>query len=62
MLDKKNILHEELCNEQSEGWKFVNRSEHTEVWRKADPTKPVHLVKVSSSLVLLEPLIKDIPN
>ena len=47
-LDIKRILHEEECCDASEGWKFVNSSEFTEVWRKADPSKPVHLVKVTT--------------
>ena len=44
--DLQHILHEEECSDPKEGWKFVSRSEYTEVWRKADPTKPVHLIKV----------------
>ncbi|CAI8029004.1 START domain-containing protein 10 [Geodia barretti] len=43
--DKEKILHEEGCKEEAEGWKFVNSSQYTEVWRKADTSKPVHLVK-----------------
>ena len=44
--DLQHILHEEECSDAKEGWKFVSRSEFTEVWRKADSTKPVHLIKV----------------
>ena len=44
--DIQHILCEEECSDAKEGWKFVSRSEFTEIWRKADPTKPVHLIKV----------------
>lgn len=44
--DMRKILHEEECSDTKEGWRFVSRSEFTEVWKKSDPTKPVHLVKV----------------
>ena len=51
VLDIRRILHEEECSDANEGWKFVSRSEFTEVWKKSDPSKPVHLVKVFSIVV-----------
>lgn len=46
--DLQKILHEEECSDANKGWKLVNRSEFTEVWKKSDPLKPIHLVKVKS--------------
>ena len=45
-LDLQKILHEEKCSDSNEGWKFVTRSKYSEVWRKSDASKPVHLIKV----------------
>ena len=46
------VLHEEKSNNQEEGWKFMSRTETAEVWRKSEPDKPVHLIKVFSSVLV----------
>ncbi len=44
--DVEHMLHEEQSTNREEGWKFMNRTEFVEVWRKSEPDKPVHLIKV----------------
>ena len=46
--DLDRILHEEQSSNEGEGWKFMSRTETAEVWRKSEPDKPVHLIKVTS--------------
>lgn len=48
--DLKQILHEESCNSESEGWQFVRSTEHAEIWRKSDDNSPIQLIKVRESL------------
>lgn len=48
--DLKQILHEESCNRESEGWQFVRSTEHAEIWRKSDENSPIQLIKVRESL------------
>lgn len=46
-LDLEKILHAEQSTSKEEGWIFVKHSELYEVWRRVDPDRPVHLIKVS---------------
>ena len=48
--DIQKILHEEQNNSVEEGWSFVRRNNFCEIWKKNERDKPVHLIKVSSSL------------
>ena len=50
LVDLEKILHVERSTSREEGWTFVKKSDVYEVWRKADPDRPVHLIRVTTLL------------
>lgn len=48
--DLEKVLHYEQSTASDEGWMFMKKTDLYEVWRRADPDHPVHLVKVGPSL------------
>lgn len=44
--DVERVIAEEKNVSSEDGWRRMNRSEFTEVWRKSEAEKPVHLIRV----------------
>ena len=42
-------MHTERSTDREEGWTFVKKNDLHEVWKKIDPDRPVHLIKVINS-------------
>ena len=45
----ERVIAEEKNVSSEDGWKMMNSSEFTEVWRKSEAEKRVHLIRVQSS-------------
>ena len=44
--DVEKLAHEESSTSEEEGWKFVSKSDFTDVWKKTVENQHLHLVKV----------------